>query len=701
MPNLQTHIKFLKNVGEKRAKLLESELGIKCFEDLLYYFPSRYIDRSKFYKISELNGQLPYVQIKGRITRFREEGKAKGKRLVAHFQDDTGSIELLWFRGGSWLKDKYKLGIEYVVFGKPTVFNRNLNLIHPEIEDFKLLNKIFYSSLQGNYPMTEKLKNSFISSKLIQRLQYNLLQSVANQIVETLPDFLIEKLNLLPLKKALVHIHFPQSVDFLQKAQFRLKFEELFYVQLDIIKRKLRTKRESEGYIFSQVGHFFNTFYKENLPFELTGAQKRVLKEIRINTAHGKHTNRLLQGDVGSGKTLVALMSMLIALDNGFQACLMAPTEVLAQQHFKSLQELLKGMDIQQALLTGSTKSKERKLLHKNLQSGDLQILVGTHALIEDAVKFKNLGLAIIDEQHRFGVMQRAKLWKKNDKPPHILVMTATPIPRTLAMTVYGDLDVSVIDEMPPGRKEIKTIHAFDSKRLRVLDFVKKQIEAGRQIYMVYPLIEESETMDYKDLTDGYESMLRVFPAPKYAISIVHGRMRPEEKEKAMQLFVKGQTQIMIATTVIEVGVNVPNASVMLIESAEKFGLSQLHQLRGRVGRGEHQSYCILMTSYKLSADARKRIETMVRTSDGFEIAETDLKLRGPGDMQGTQQSGLAFDFKIANLVKDTQILQLARDHAEGILQHDFQLQKPENKLLLQGLEKLRKNKLIDLGSIS
>ena len=697
---LQQEIKFLSGVGPKRAELLNKELGIYTFEDLLYYFPYKYIDRSKFYKINELNPNLAYIQLKGKIVGFDSIGGGRKKRLVAFFTDGTGTIELLWFKGLSYIQKSLLLNTEYIVFGKPGYFSGKYNIIHPEVESALKAQNVISAKLQAHYNTTEKLKNSFLHSKAVSKLLNNLLVLLKGKIKETLPDYLLKKYKLIPLEIALFNIHFPQNADLQKKAIERLKFEELFYIQLNILQKRTYRIQKSKGFIFSKVGDFLNLFYEKNLPFELTNAQKRVLKEIRKDIGSGKQMNRLLQGDVGSGKTLVALMSMLIALDNGFQACIMAPTEILANQHFETIKEFLDGLPIKVGLLTGSTKVSARKELHENLLNGDLQILIGTHALIEDTVQFKNLGIVVIDEQHRFGVSQRAKLWKKNIQPPHIMVMTATPIPRTLAMTIYGDLDVSVIDELPPGRKPVQTIHLYDSKRLRMFGFLKQQIEQGRQIYIVYPLIKESEKMDYKDLEDGYESISRAFPPPKYAVSVVHGKMKPKEKDAAMNLFIKGQTHIMVATTVIEVGVNIPNASVMVIESAERFGLSQLHQLRGRVGRGADQSYCVLMTSFKLSNESRKRIDIMTKTNDGFEIAEADLKLRGPGDIEGTQQSGLAFDLKIANLAQDGKLIQYVRDIAEGILDEDPNLSKPENIILANQLKR-KANKKVDFSVIS
>ena len=682
---LEQDIQFLPGVGPKRAEILKKELQIATFRDLLYHFPYRYIDRTRIYTISELNPELPIIQLKGKITGYEKSGNKGKKRLIAGFTDGTGSIELLWFRGEKWIVDTYKPGVEYIVFGKPSVFNGQINIVHPDIDEVSKSRELL-TRLQPMYSSTEKLKDNFLNSKSLHKLVNSMLELSAGKIAETLPVWLLNEASLISLPKALQNIHFPADTPTLLKAETRLKFEELFFLQLNILRIRAGRIMSFKGYVFAKVGENFNRFYKENLPFELTGAQKKVLKEIRRDMGTGKQMNRLLQGDVGSGKTLVALMSMLIALDNGYQAAFMAPTEILAIQHFRTLTKFLVGLDIRVELLTGSTKKAERTRIHEALENGSLQILVGTHALIEDKVRFKALGLVIIDEQHRFGVAQRAQLWKKSDTVPHVLVMTATPIPRTLAMTLYGDLDVSVIDELPPGRKPIKTIHITDSKRLRMHGFLKEQIAAGRQIYIVYPLISESEKMDYKDLSDGYESITRAFPPPKYQVSVVHGKMKSEEKEISMKHFKEGRTHIMVATTVIEVGVDIPNASVMVIESAERFGLSQLHQLRGRVGRGADQSYCILMSGYKLSADAKKRIETMVRTNDGFEIAETDLQLRGPGDMEGTQQSGEAFDLKIAHIGKDGQILQYARDKASKIIDDDPELNKESNVLLKKQL---------------
>lgn len=676
---LSTPIEYLKGVGPQRAELLRKELNIFTFGDLLFAFPFRYVDRSRFHTINQINPEMPYIQMKGRISNVKIHGEKRATRMTAMFYDSTGQLELVWFNGIRFLKDAFKPGVEYVVFGKPTVFNARYNIVHPEVEPASPDNLAVSSEMHPVYNSSEKLKSRGLDSKGISKIVKNLLPGIKGAINETLPQELIQNLKLISREEALFHIHFPQSHQALKSAEARLKFEEFFFLQIKLLKLKYIRTEKYQGHIFSRIGDHFNTFFHTYLPFELTNAQKRVIREIRQDTATGKQMNRLLQGDVGSGKTIVALMIMLMALDNGYQACLMAPTEILAQQHFDSLSKLLLNMEIHVKLLTGSTKQSEKKKISQKLELGEIDLLIGTHALIEDYVNFKNLGLVIIDEQHRFGVAQRAKLWQKNTVPPHILVMTATPIPRTLAMTLYGDLEVSVIDELPPGRKPIKTIHQYDSHRLKVFGFIKEQIKAGRQIYIVYPLIQESEVLDLKDLMDGYESISRAFPLPDYAISIVHGKMKAKDKDYEMQRFVKGETQIMVATTVIEVGVNVPNASVMIIENAERFGLSQLHQLRGRVGRGADQSYCILMTSHKLTSDGRERIQTMVNTNDGFEIAEADLKLRGPGDLQGTQQSGL-LDLKIADLSKDEAILKIARNSAINILDNDPQLEKPSNR---------------------
>ena len=696
---LQQDIQFLSGVGPKRADLLREELKINTFEDLLTYYPYRYVDRSRFYSIAEVTSDMPFIQLKGKVYGYATVGKGRGKRLVADFRDETGRIELVWFKGAKWIPENHPIGKELVVFGRPNVYARKLNLVHPEIEDPEKKH-VVSSKLQAVYSTTEKLKDYYLSSKAISKLMANLIKGLPTKFEETLPAWLLQKLNLVNLDTAMRHIHFPDVAAQYKKAELRLKFEELFYIQLNILQGKSERNKRFRGNVFERVGDSFNTFYKEHLPFELTGAQKKVMKEIRRDMGSGRQMNRLLQGDVGSGKTLVALMSMLIAMDNGFQACIMAPTEILAQQHHKSISRFLDGMDVRVELLTGSTKKADRLPIHEGLLDGSLQILIGTHALIEDVVQFNKLGLVVIDEQHRFGVAQRARLWNKADVLPHVLVMTATPIPRTLAMTLYGDLDVSVIDELPPGRKPVITRRSYDSKRLEVFGFLKKQIALGRQAYIVYPLIKESESMDYKDLEDGLESISRAFPPPQYQVSVVHGKMKPEEKEISMGHFVAGRTHIMVATTVIEVGVDVPNASIMIIESAERFGLSQLHQLRGRVGRGADQSYCILMAGFKLSDDGRKRIETMISTNDGFEIAEVDLKLRGPGNIEGTQQSGVPFNLKIAHLGKDGQILQLARDTAELIVSEDPDLQMEKNWLFAKHVKKGNPQR-IDWGNIS
>jgi ATP-dependent DNA helicase RecG len=633
-----------------------------------------------------LHPELQNIQIKGKIVNLEEIGGGKKSRLIARLRDETGLIELVWFRGVKYIKPLLKPGLEYVVFGKPTFFNNRFNLSHPEIVPVVEWNKKQKSGLEAIYPSTEKLKARYLDSKGLRKLIENLLKEVNGKIDESLPPYLVNQYKLMSRGRAFEEIHQPDTHEIIRKAEGRLKFDELFYVQIKILRSKVANKKKFRGHIFKEVGANFNKLYGEVLPFDLTGAQKKVLKDIRKDAASGYHMNRLVQGDVGSGKTLVALMSMLLAIDNGFQTCLMAPTEILAQQHKASIQELLEPLGITVGLLTGSVKTKDRRGIHEALESGELKVLVGTHALLEDKVKFKNLALAVIDEQHRFGVAQRFKLWKKNQTPPHILVMTATPIPRTLAMTLYGDLDVSVIDELPPGRKPIVTRHFKDNQRIRVLSFMKQQIDLGRQIYVVYPLIEESETMDYKDLMDGYESIIRYFPRPKYQLSIVHGRMKPADKDYEMKLFAEGKTQIMVATTVIEVGVNVPNASVMVIESAERFGLSQLHQLRGRVGRGGEQSYCVLMTGQKLGKESKTRMETMVKTNDGFEISEVDMKLRGPGNIEGTQQSGL-MEMKIANIVEDAKIVSFARAKALEILEIDPDLIDPKNQIIYQILQ--------------
>jgi len=701
---LETPIEFLKGVGPLRGTLLRKELGIHKYGHLLNFYPNRYIDRTRYYKINELQNNVAEVQIIGKIINIKtvEFGKNQ-KRLVATFVDDTGQMELVWFQGIKWIRESLKLNEMCVVFGKCTSFNNTFNMAHPEIELMTEHEQSLRSAMQPVYPSTETLSNRGISNRVINKMMQQLFLETQAVFSETLPNYLNNELKLIPKNEALFNIHFPKSAEALAKAQFRLKFEELFYIQLQLISKNLIRKHKIKGHPFTKVGAYFNDFYQNHLPFELTNAQKRVVKEIRADMGSNAQMNRLLQGDVGSGKTIVALMSMLIALDNGFQSCLMAPTEILANQHFNGLNELAKDLNINIKLLTGSTKIANRRIIHEELENGSLHILIGTHALLEDKVKFKNLGLAVIDEQHRFGVEQRSKLWKKSSPnpsetaesvPPHILVMTATPIPRTLAMSLYGDLDISVIDELPPGRKPIQTVHRFDSNRLKVWKFIRDEIALGRQIYIVYPLIEESKTMDLKDLMDGYESISRDFPLPDYSISILHGKMKPADKEAEMKRFAEGKTNIMVATTVIEVGVNIPNASVMIIESAERFGLSQLHQLRGRVGRGAEQSYCILMTSHKLSDDSKTRMETMVRTNDGFEIAEVDLKLRGPGDLMGTQQSGV-LNLQIADIVRDRDILILARNYALQILKDDAPMQKPENVVLRATYIELTKKKNI------
>ncbi len=683
----ETPIEYLKGVGPKKAETLQKELNIFTFGGFIRHYPFRYVDRSKFHKANEVTEDIPYVQMRGYIGNVQLLGEKRSQRLTALFKDSTGTVELVWFRGIKWVRESLKPNTEYVIFGKPNLFNGKINIPHPEIEPVNTAlanptDNTSLSILSPVYNTSEKMKVQFLDSKAIAKLQKNLGSIMPPSIPEVLPADIIQDLKLMSGLEALINIHNPTSADNLRKAEFRLKFEELFFLQLELLKLKVNRKETHKGQVFSKIGDYFNGFYKDQLPFELTNAQKKVLKEIRMDMGSGKQMNRLLQGDVGSGKTLVALMSMLIALDNSYQACLMAPTELLVTQHFNTLTKMLDGMGIRIELLTGSNKSKKRKAILEGLLNGEIHIVVGTHALIEETVQFQNLGLVVIDEQHRFGVEQRSKLWHKSDIFPHVLVMTATPIPRTLAMTVYGDLDTSIIDELPPGRTPVTTVHRFDSNRLRVFGFMKEQIKEGRQVYVVYPLIDESETLDYKDLMDGFESITRAFPMPEFHVSIVHGRMKADVRDYEMQRFVKGETQIMVATTVIEVGVDIPNASVMVIESAERFGLSQLHQLRGRVGRGAKQSYCILMSSFKLSSDAKTRIETMVRTTDGFEIAEIDMQLRGPGDIAGTQQSGV-LNLRLADIAKDGSILQLARTAAIKILEEDPHLTLASNKCLL------------------
>ncbi|MCO6149537.1 ATP-dependent DNA helicase RecG [Flavobacterium sp. NRK1] len=690
---LETPIEYLKGVGPARGELLRKELGIHKYADLINLYPNRYIDRTRYYRINELLNSNSEVQVVGKVINIKSIGE-KRTRLVATFTDGTGEMELVWFQGQKWIRENLKINTPYVVFGKATSFNGVFNMAHPEMELLTEHEQSLRSAMQPIYPSTEKLVQRGITNKVVNKIMQQLFIETQALFTETLPGHLINELQLIPKNAALFNVHFPKSQDLLARAQFRLKFEELFFIQLQLITKNLIRKHKIKGNPFDKVGDYFTGFYQNHLPFELTGAQKRVLKEIRHDMGQPAQMNRLLQGDVGSGKTIVALMSMLLALDNGFQACLMAPTEILANQHFAGLNELAKPLGINIKILTGSTKTSERKIIHEQLESGELHIIIGTHALLEDKVQFKNLGLAIIDEQHRFGVEQRSKLWHKNEIPPHVLVMTATPIPRTLAMSLYGDLDISVIDELPPGRKPIQTVHRYDSNRLKVWAFLKEEIAKGRQIYIVYPLIQESEKMDYKDLMDGYESISRDFPLPQYSVSIVHGKMKPSEKDSEMERFAKGKTNIMVATTVIEVGVNVPNASVMIIESAERFGLSQLHQLRGRVGRGAEQSYCILMTGQKLSNDSKIRMDTMCRTNDGFEISEVDLKLRGPGDIMGKQQSGV-LNLQIADLVRDKDILQLARHHAIKILKDDAALARPEHTAMRNAFLEMSKKKSI------
>ncbi|MDD2797319.1 MAG: ATP-dependent DNA helicase RecG [Bacteroidales bacterium] len=681
------NIKYLPGVGEKKGEILKQELEIQSFEDLLGYYPYKYIDRSVMHRVRDIKEDMLYVQLKGKILSFESMGEGMSKRLIAKFSDGTGVIELVWFKGIKFILSKYKVNTEYVVFGKPNAFNHKINLPHPDLDNIDEDLEKQAGALQGFYNTTEKMKNHFLNSKMIQKLMYNLFSILKEPLKENLNANTIARAKVISHHEAICNIHFPQSQDLLRKAEYRLKFEELFFIQLNILRYARLTNRKSSGFVLPTIGHFFNTFYEKNLPFELTNAQKRVLREIREDVRSSRQMNRLLQGDVGSGKTMVALMSMLIAIDNGFQTCMMAPTEILATQHFISITELTVGMGLNIVLLTGSSKKGHRAEVHQQLITGQIHIIIGTHALLEEIVQFDNLGMAIIDEQHRFGVAQRARLWSKNKKPPHVLVMTATPIPRTLAMTLYGDLDVSVIDELPPGRKPIQTIHQYDNRRGSLNASIRQQLQLGRQVYIVYPLIQESEKSDYKNLEEGFIHISETFP--EYKVCMVHGKMKPAEKEAAMLQFVSGKANIMVATTVIEVGVNVPNASVMVIESAERFGLSQLHQLRGRVGRGADQSFCVLVTSHKLGEMTRKRMEIMVNSTDGFVIAEADLKLRGPGDLDGTQQSGDPFKLKIASLVYDGQVLQLARDIASEILEVDPELRNQENLVLKSELEKV------------
>ena len=687
---LQQDIQYLPGVGPNRKKMLSQELGIETFGDLLQYYPYKHVDRSRLYDIGELNGDMPFVQVKGHILSFETfKMSARKERVVAHFTDGTGKVmDLTWFNGGKYAKQSYKIGTEYVIFGRPNVFNGRINVTHPDIDAADKL-ELSTMGMQPYYNTTEKMKKSGLNSRAIERLTKSLIDIIKDPLPETIPDFITSRLHLMSRDEALRKIHYPLDAKELEKARTRLKFEELFYVQLNILRYASDHRRKYRGYVFSHVGDYFNTFFHQYLPFSLTEAQKRVIREIRKDTGSGKQMNRLLQGDVGSGKTLVALMSMLIALDNGYQACIMAPTEILAEQHLQTIQGFLNGMNIRVELLTGIVKGKKRQAVLDGLLDGSVQILVGTHAVIEDTVQFANLGMVVVDEQHRFGVAQRAKLWTKNTNPPHVLVMTATPIPRTLAMTLYGDLDVSVIDELPPGRKPVVTTHVFDRSMPSLYDGLRKQIQQGRQVYIVFPLIEESEKIDLKNLEDGFEVLRQVFP--EFRLSKVHGKMKPKDKEEEMQRFVKGETQMLVATTVIEVGVNVPNASVMVILEAQRFGLSQLHQLRGRVGRGADQSYCILVTNHQMSEDTRKRIDIMCETNDGFRIAEADLKLRGPGDLEGTQQSGMAFDLTIADIARDGQLVQLARDEAQAIINEDPECHSDKYSMLWNRLRQLRK----------
>ena len=691
-------IKFLPGVGEQRATLLARELDIRSLHDLLYYFPYKYIDRSRVFKVSELGGQLQHVQLLGEIRSFEEMGEGASRRLVGHFTDGTAFVDLVWFRGIKFVKNRLKLNTRYVVFGKPSVFNGRVNIAHPDVDDASLL-KLDNMGLQPYYNTTEKMKRSGLNSTAMLKLMQNLFALLTAPLDETLSADIVQKNGLMSIDDALRIIHFPRNAKELQLAQYRLKFEELFYIQLNILHYAKERQMRYVGHRFAKVGEMFNRFYSEKLPFQLTNAQKRVVKEIRADVNSERQMNRLLQGDVGSGKTLVALMSMLLAKDNGYQACLLAPTEILAEQHFSTLRRMLGDLPVRVELLTGSTRTKERVPLFEALESGEIDILVGTHAVLEDNVLFRNLGLVVIDEQHRFGVVQRAKMWAKNSIPPHVLVMTATPIPRTLAMTLYGDLDVSVIDELPPGRKPINTSHIFRNRTDSLYSFIRTQINEGRQAYVVYPLISESEKLDLKNLEDGYKQLCNVFP--DYRLSKLHGKMKPKEKDEEMRRFASGETQILVSTTVIEVGVDVPNASVMVIENAERFGLSQLHQLRGRVGRGASQSYCILVTDYKLSEDTRKRMEIMTTSNDGFEIAEADLKLRGPGDMEGTQQSGIAFDLKIANLSRDEQLLKFVREVARGVVAADPQCNSELYRVVWEQLRRIKSMNNRNWGAIS
>ena len=693
----QRAITYLPGVGPKRAEVPQKEVNLASYEDLLYYIPYKYMDRSRFYRVSDINGSMPYIQLKGRILSFETLGEGSAKRLIGKFSDGTGTIDLVWFKQIHWVTNKLKPDVDYIVFGKPTLFGNSFNMVHPDVDPIEQAAQVA-QGLTPYYNTTERMKKIGLNSRALQDLIFNLLSNLQWQVPEILSSDLLQRTKLISLSDALRQIHFPESIEMMRKAQQRLKFDELFFIQLNLLQRADRRKRKQQGLLFARVGDYFNTFYKTYLPFELTNAQKRVIREIRADMGSGRQMNRLLQGDVGSGKTLVALLCMLLALDNQCQACIMAPTEILAAQHYATIQAFLRDMPVKVALLTGSTKKKERNQLLPAIAQGEIQIVIGTHALIEEQVVFASLGLAVIDEQHRFGVEQRSRLWSKNVIPPHVLVMTATPIPRTLAMTLYGDLDVSVIDELPPGRKPVRTIHRYDTKKAELYAFLRSEIQKGRQVYVVYPLIEGNEKFDYKDLEAGYETFQQVFP--EYQVCMVHGRMKPAEKEACMQQFVSGKAQILLATTVIEVGVNVPNASVMVIESAERFGLSQLHQLRGRVGRGAEQSYCILVSSHKLSNDTRKRLEIMVSSNNGFEIAEADLRLRGHGDLEGTRQSGQHVDLKIANLVTDGSLLQYARELAEEILNKDPDLQFENHSILSKRLKVLFA-KQVDWGKIS
>lgn len=702
MEYLNNDIKYVSGVGEARARLLDKELGIRTLGDMLSHYPFRYIDRTKIYRIAEITEGAPtLLQFRARVTGVAYAGTGRKKRFTAYVQDPTGSAELVWFQGIKWIEKRVEVGREYLIFGRPSFFRGELSMAHPELETMEqALSRKAESGMQGIYPSTEKLSN-VLGAKGMYQLICNSWALAKDHIADYMPQAVRTRYGLIPLREAYYNIHFPQSAELLKQAQYRLKFDELLGIQLNVQSRRTERLSKNNGFLFTKVGGVFNTFYNEKLPFPLTGAQKRVIKEIRQDTVTGFQMNRLLQGDVGSGKTLVALMTMLLAVDNGFQACMMAPTEILARQHFATITRMLEGMDVKVAILTGSSKAKERRLALEGIASGEVDILLGTHALIEDRVQFANLGFVVIDEQHRFGVEQRARLWTKNDQPPHILVMTATPIPRTLAMTLYGDLDVSVIDELPPGRRPIKTVHYTDSARLRLFGFMKQQIAIGRQVYVVYPLIKESEAMDYKDLTDGYQAISRDFPLPHYITTICHGKMKPADKEESMRQFKSGQAHIMVATSVIEVGVDVPNATVMVIESAERFGLSQLHQLRGRVGRGGEQSYCILMSGEKLSKESRARLRAMCETNDGFRLAELDLKLRGAGDINGTLQSGMAFDLKIANPTLDVQILTVSREAAADILAADRGLCLPEHRGLRELRRKYSGQEELDFSMIS